>query len=67
LSNARLIEDLSDFNWGTLKTLARAIDAKSHWTAGHSERVTKYGLEIGKEMKFSEMEMEILQRGGLLS
>ncbi len=66
LSNARLIEDLSDFNWGTLKTLARAIDAKSHWTAGHSERVTKYGLEIGKEMKFSEVEMEILQRGGLL-
>jgi len=66
LSNARLIAELSDFNWGTLKALARAIDAKSPWTAGHSERVTKYGMEIGKEMGFSEKEMDILQRGGLL-
>jgi putative nucleotidyltransferase with HDIG domain len=66
LSNARLIEELSDFSWSTLKTLARAIDAKSPWTAGHSERVTNFGLEIGKEMGFSEEEMDILQRGGLL-
>ncbi len=66
LSNARLIEDLSDFNWGTLKALARTIDAKSPWTAGHSERVTKYGMEIGKEMGFPEKEMDILRRGGLL-
>ncbi len=66
LSNARLIEELSDFNWGTLTALARAIDAKSPWTAGHSERVTKFALEIGEVMDFSEKEMEILHRGGLL-
>lgn len=66
LSNARLIAELNDFNWGTLKALARAIDAKSPWTAGHSERVTKYGLEIGEEMGLPEEEMDILQRGGLL-
>jgi putative nucleotidyltransferase with HDIG domain len=66
LSNARLLEELSDFSWSTLKALARAIDAKSPWTAGHSERVTNFGLEIGKEMGFSEDEMDILQRGGLL-
>lgn len=66
LSNARLIEELSDFNWGTLTALARAIDAKSPWTAGHSERVTKLALEIGEEMGFSEKEMDILHRGGLL-
>ena len=66
LSNARLIEELSDFNWSTLKALARAIDAKSPWTAGHSERVTKYGMEIGEELGFSETEIDILQRGGLL-
>ncbi|UCE41501.1 MAG: HD domain-containing protein [Candidatus Aminicenantes bacterium] len=66
LSNARLIEELSDFNWSTLIALARAIDAKSPWTAGHSEKVTEYGLEIGKEMGFSKEDMDILQRGGLL-
>jgi len=66
LSNARLIKELSDFNWGTLTALARTIDAKSPWTAGHSERVTKFALEIGEEMGFSEKEMDILHRGGLL-
>lgn len=66
LSNAHLIEELSDFNWGTLRALARAIDAKSPWTAGHSERVTHLGIEIGKEMGLSENEMDILRRGGLL-
>jgi len=66
LSNTRLIEELSDFNWSTLKALARAIDAKSPWTAGHSERVTKYALEIGKKMGLSKEDMDILQRGGLL-
>jgi len=66
LSNTRLIEELSDFNLGTLKALARAIDAKSSWTAGHSDRVTEYGLEIGKEMGLSKKDMDILQRGGLL-
>jgi putative nucleotidyltransferase with HDIG domain len=66
LSNARLIEELSDFSWSTLKALARAIDAKSPWTAGHSERVTNYALEIGREMGFSKEELDILKRGGLL-
>ena len=66
LTNARLIEELSDFNLGTLRALARAIDAKSPWTAGHSEKVTKYGLEIGRAMGFTVEELEILQRGGLL-
>ena len=62
LSNTRFIEELNDFNLSTLKALARAIDAKSSWTAGHSERVTEYGLEIGKEMGLSKEEMDILQR-----
>ena len=66
LTNARLIEELSDFNLGTLQALARTIDAKSPWTGGHSEKVTKYGLEIGKVLGFAAEEMEILQRGGLL-
>ncbi len=47
LSNAYLIEELAKLNWGTLRALARAIDAKSTWTAGHSERVTELALRIG--------------------
>lgn len=66
LSNAHLVEEVKGFSWGTLVTLARAIDAKSPWTAGHSERATKLALDIGRMMNLSEKEMDILHRGGLL-
>lgn len=66
LSNAQLIEELNNLNWGTLTALARAIDAKSPWTAGHSERVTKLAVEIGQAMGLSQEEIDNLHRGGLL-
>ena len=54
ISNARLIEELDELNWGTLYALARAIDAKSHWTAGHSERVTELALRIGQALGLNQ-------------
>jgi putative nucleotidyltransferase with HDIG domain len=66
LSNARLVADLRELNIGTLAALARAIDAKSPWTAGHSERVTSMALEIGREMGLSQAALDIINRGGLL-
>jgi len=66
LSNASLIRELNEFNWGTLEALARAIDAKSHWTAGHSERVTKLALKIGRFLGLPQEEMDVLHRAGLL-
>ncbi|MBW2002022.1 MAG: HD domain-containing protein [Deltaproteobacteria bacterium] len=66
LSNAQLIEELESLNWGTLTALARTVDAKSPWTAGHSERVTKIALKIGQVMGLTPSELENLNRGGLL-
>jgi putative nucleotidyltransferase with HDIG domain len=66
ISNARLIAELKQLHWGTLRALARAIDAKSSWTAGHSERVTKWALKIACAMNLPEQEQEIIHRGGLL-
>lgn len=65
-SNARLIEELNELNWGTLTALARTIDAKSPWTAGHSERSTKLAVMIGEAMKLSHEDIDDLNRGGLL-
>jgi putative nucleotidyltransferase with HDIG domain len=59
-------QELEDFNLGTLATLARAIDAKSPWTAGHSERVTEMAVAIAKEMGLPEDELVELARGGLV-
>jgi putative nucleotidyltransferase with HDIG domain len=66
LSNARLVAELQQLHWGTLTALARAVDAKSHWTAGHSERVTNWAVKIARSMGLPEHELEIIHRGGLL-
>lgn len=66
LANARLVAELDRLNWGTLTALARAIDAKSHWTSGHSERVTQLALRIGRHMGLPQPRLDVLHRGGLL-
>jgi putative nucleotidyltransferase with HDIG domain len=58
--------DLESFNIGTLTTLARAIDAKSPWTAGHSERVTAMAVDIGKAIGLPAKQIDELRRGGLV-
>jgi len=66
LANAGLLEELAQFNRGAMTALARAVDAKSPWTLGHSERVTALSLAIGREMGLTAKELDMLQRGGLL-
>jgi putative nucleotidyltransferase with HDIG domain len=66
LSNATLIEELDNLNWGTLSALARTVDAKSSWTAGHSTRVTKMALKIGSGLALSPEKMDELHRAALL-
>ena len=66
LSNSRLMEQLNRLNWGTLKALARAVDAKSAWTAGHSERVTQLALRLADTLILDPGERENLHRAALL-
>jgi putative nucleotidyltransferase with HDIG domain len=66
LSNARLIEELDQFNWGALAALAQTVDAKSPWTAGHSQRVTRLSLRVARKMELSAEQIDVLHRGGLL-
>lgn len=66
LLNAGLLEELSELNWGTLTALARAVDANSPWTAGHSERVTAISLDIGRELGLTTQALDSLHQAGLL-
>jgi putative nucleotidyltransferase with HDIG domain len=66
LSNARMLEEVNDFSIGTLEALARAVDAKSPWTAGHSERVTNLAVIIGVAYGLDSSELSWLHRGALL-
>ena len=66
LNDLKLRGELEEMSWEALRALANAIDAKSAWTAGHSERVTDLALEVGRELELSDKEMDVLHRGGLL-
>ncbi len=66
LSHCLLLERLNAMSFGTLEALARTIDAVSPWTAGHSERVTRVAMAIGRQMNLGEEEIDRLRRGGLL-
>jgi len=66
LSNVRRLSELSRLNLGTLKALARTIDASSPWTAGHSERVTRIAVAVGARMGLGDTDLDLLERGSLL-
>ena len=51
---------------GILIALTRAIDAKSPWTAGHSERVTKFAELIGHGLNLNEDQMRVLTISAIL-
>ena len=65
-SNVDRIEDLRRMTLGSMEALARAVDAKSPWTAGHSARVTDVALSIARQMKLHQDRVDRLQRGALL-
>ena len=66
LSNAHLLEDLDEMGWGAIKALGRTVDAKSSWTAGHSERVTTYAMHIARAMELPQDRQKVLHRAALL-
>lgn len=66
LSNSQLADKLNQLHWGALSALARAIDAKSPWTLGHSERVTECAVRIAEAMGLAPNELAIIRRGCLL-
>jgi len=66
LSNAQLVEDLESLNWGTLEALARTVDAKSKWTAGHSERVAELSVRTARVMGCDDRTVKMLHRAAFL-
>lgn len=50
----------------SVRMLAAAIDAKDPYTRGHSERVARYSIGIGKNLNLPEKEMRDLRISALL-
>ncbi len=63
---ARLVGELEQLSWGAMIALARAVDARSPWTAGHSERVATLSRAVAEELRLDEAQIRTLQRAALL-
>lgn len=50
----------------SIYALAATIDAKDHYTYGHSENVARYAVMLGKEAGFSKEKISIVKSAGLL-
>lgn len=48
-----------------VKSMLRALDAKDHYTFGHSMRVAFYSLELGREIGLNEEELYQLEMSAL--
>lgn len=64
--NVDLIRDLKQLTLGSMQALARAVDAKSPWTAGHSARVMRISLSMARHMGLSPGRIHRLEQAALL-
>ena len=60
------VEDSKQLLMGIIRALASAIDAKDPYTRGHSERVTRFAVEIAKLLGLPEEEIEKIRLGALI-
>ncbi len=50
----------------TLVITANAIEMRDHYTIGHTCRVTKFAIEIAKELGWDDQQLQLCEKGGVL-
>lgn len=50
----------------TVQALSKALEAKDPITSGHAERVSKYAIDIARELKLSEAKIDRIRYAALL-
>ena len=55
-----------EMNMATIYALTAAIDAKDHFTFGHSQRVARYACAIAEEVGRPKEEIELIRQASLL-
>ena len=66
LETAQLYDDREQHFRATLEAFAKAIDARDHYTAGHSKRVAAYMLALAAAMSMKPGELEAARRACML-
>jgi HD-GYP domain-containing protein (c-di-GMP phosphodiesterase class II) len=66
IKNATLYDEQQQTYLNTIQALVSAIEASDSYTKGHSERVTRYSLEIGRRLNLPADRMQVLERAAIL-
>ncbi len=66
IKNATLYDEQQQTYLNTIQALVSAIEASDSYTRGHSERVTRYSVEIGRRLNLPVDRMQILERAAIL-
>ncbi|MCY6355173.1 diguanylate cyclase [Clostridium sp. ZS2-4] len=65
-NKSEMEEKINSAYFSTVYALAATIDAKDHYTYGHSENVSKYAVTLAKAAGFDKEKIEIVKNAGLL-
>lgn len=66
IENALLYSEIESLLVGAIRSLVKALEASSEWTAGHTERVTEYAIAIAGVMGLDAELIEKLKITSLL-
>ena len=66
IKNATLYGEQQKIYMNTIHALVSAIEASDSYTRGHSERVTRYSIELAKKLDLSPERMKVLERAAIL-
>jgi HD-GYP domain-containing protein (c-di-GMP phosphodiesterase class II) len=66
IENARLYDELRTTFYSTVHALAETIELRDSYTGGHTMRVMKYCLAVGREMGLSQKQMTDLRLSAIL-
>lgn len=66
IENVKLYESMKKDQVNIIRALSSTVDAKDHFTLGHSQKVSDYSARIAEELKLPERDVEIIKYAALL-
>jgi len=66
IANLKASADKNQAQKRMVQVMAAVLEFRSHYTAGHSSRVSKYAVAVGKKLGLNEEELRLLEDGSLI-
>ncbi len=66
IKNAKLYDEQQKIYMNTIHALVSAIEASDSYTRGHSERVTRYSMELARKLNLPQDRMKVIERAAIL-